>query len=325
MKYVSGLVICLLSSIASAQIAISNFSSTYSGAQTRGFFFQAPIDFEVTGAQVPDETKKGKQMVAFYKLTAAPAAYPASTPATPVFFKTGVASGQVIAISPSLKFKKGDWFGVLGACGAISPSLKFKKGDWFGVLGACGPNTGTVFNSYGAGMFKSSVLGMPVTLARFIMQKNIAAVSGVGGVSAAGTGSIARVRVYVKGHGASVNYGQGSVTATPGELAGSDPNPPSIGTTAALVVKPGSATNSGGLLGLGTKRIIIVTPAGTFLNIPHWAVLPIPGPIPTTGSKINIAIPKDNTLLGVVVTFQAAIIKGSIFTLTNGVEWTGGL
>ncbi|MHC4813887.1 MAG: hypothetical protein ACYTFN_12395, partial [Planctomycetota bacterium] len=240
------------------------------------------------------ETKKGKQMVAFYKLTAAPAAYPSTTSATPVFFKTGVASGQVIA---------------------ISPSLKFKKGDWFGVLGACGPNTGTVFNSYGAGMFKSSVLGMPVTLARFIMQKNIAAVSGVG----------ARVRVYVKGHGASVNYGQGSVTATPGELAGSDPNPPSIGTTAALVVKPGSATNSGGLLGLGTKRIIIVTPAGTFLNIPHWAVLPIPGPIPTTGSKINIAIPKDNTLLGVVVTFQAAIIKGSIFTLTNGVEWTGGL
>jgi len=304
MKLVIGISLTLVANVA-AQLPLPNFGSTYSGSGTRGYFFQAPIDFEVTGAQVPDETNKGTQMVAFYRMTAAPPAYSASRAEKAVFFKSGVPSDQVIP---------------------VSPALKFKKGEWFGVLGACGPNTGTVYNSYGAGMYNSSILGTPVTLARFIMQSNIAVTKGDGNVSAAGASSIARVRVYVKGHGSAVNYGKGTgLGSIPAPvLAHSDPSPPILGTKAALVLKPGITANTGGILVIGIKRSTINLGFGTLLAFPFLYTQGVSGPIPAAGSTISFSIPNNTNLLGVKATFQAAVGVTGGLTLTNGMEWVAG-
>ena len=62
-----------------AQIPMSDFVRTYSYAShTRGFFFQAPVNFIVTGLQVPDETNAGVQSVAIYRTSADPTTLPLS-------------------------------------------------------------------------------------------------------------------------------------------------------------------------------------------------------------------------------------------------------
>ena len=158
MKLLLGIALGLLANVATAQIAIPNYVRTYtSKTHTRGFYFQAPTSFVVTHLQVPDEKKAGKQMAAIYRLTKAP---PTTTSTTPVFFKAGVPSNQLIQVIP--------------------PAV-FKKGEWFVVLGSAGSSTTTSNNSYAAnGDFKSSVLGMPITLVRAGMQQNLEAVAGKG-------------------------------------------------------------------------------------------------------------------------------------------------
>ncbi len=53
----------------------------------------------------------------------------------------------------------------------IPCNLSFAKGDYVGILGACG--TATMHNSYGGPNVASSILGSPVTLSRFITQANL--------------------------------------------------------------------------------------------------------------------------------------------------------
>lgn len=303
MKLVLGITLALATGLA-AQLPLPPFSSTYSQPQTRGYFFQAPVDFEVTGAQVPDETNKGNQVVAFYRMTAAPPAYTASRSENAVFYASAT-SDKVIS---------------------INPSLKYKKGEWFGVLGACGPTSGTLANSYGAGMYNSSILGTPVVLARFIMQANIGTNSGNGAVSAAGTSSIARVRVYVKGGGSAVNYGMGTGLGSipAGALAHSDPSPPILGKTAALVLTPGTTSNTNAVLVIGNRRSTVNVGFGTLLAYPFFYVQGVSGPIASTGTTISFPIPNNAKLLGVQANFQAAVGVTGGFTLTNGMEWVAG-
>ena len=82
----------------------------------------------------------------------------------------------------------------------ISCSVRFKKGEWVGILGACGDAT-TMNNSYGPGAFQSDVLGTATTISRFGMQANMVGNKGnfyVWGVPAGSGGSIGRVEVYVR-------------------------------------------------------------------------------------------------------------------------------
>jgi len=60
------LAVMLLAGLVTAQgqLPIPGFSRIWAASLTRGFYFQAPVDFTVIGLRVPDESKKGQQFVA---------------------------------------------------------------------------------------------------------------------------------------------------------------------------------------------------------------------------------------------------------------------
>ena len=187
----------LLANVATAQIAIPNYVRTYTQKpHTRGFYFQAPTVFVVTHLQVPDEQKAGKQMAAIYRLAKAPPTrIIPKTADTPVFYKAGVPSNQLIPVIP--------------------PAI-FKKGEWFVVLGAAGSAATTSNSSYGPGSdFKSSVLGMPITLVRAGTQVNLEAKAGKGPIWGDPGFEVSRVRVFVAGHGRATTYRPGWCWAAP--------------------------------------------------------------------------------------------------------------
>jgi hypothetical protein len=201
------------SALAQVQMPLPAFASTYSDASgTRGFYFQTPIAFTITGLRVPDESNAGVQCVSVTVTPVAPPAYPATATGGQVFYANNVPSSQVIPCA-----------------------LSIAAGDYVGVLGACG--TTTMKNSYGTGGFTSSVLGQPVTLYRYLTQTNLHLSGGnqpYSGIT--GTSSIARVEVYIvpsTGYALASSYGTGCGTPLPVSLTASAR--PVIGTTFNLV------------------------------------------------------------------------------------------
>jgi len=169
--------VLLLAGIACAQsmMPIPGFARTFSSASlTRGFYFQAPIDFTIVGMRVPDETKHGKQNVAIIKPAAQPPTYPTTTTGGLQFYKGGEPSNVI-----------------------ISCQVSFKKGEWVAVLGACGDAT-MMHNSYSTSSspFQSKLLGQTVPISRFGTQTNIVTQQGKGAYWC-NTGTVSRVEVYV--------------------------------------------------------------------------------------------------------------------------------
>jgi hypothetical protein len=145
-------------------------------------------------------------------------------------------------------------------------------------------------------------------------------------MSSEGNASLARVRLFVAGHGRAEKYGTGtSFGSFPvPELAVSDPSPPSIGTTAAMILKPGTASNTGAVLVISNNQSNIKIGPLTLLAFPFFTTVGVAGPIPSAGSTIKFPIPNDTNLLGVKATFQAAVgVQGGV-TLTDGMLWTAG-
>ena len=278
-----------------AQIPMSKFSNTYTANRARGYFFQAPTGFVMTWLMVPDESNKGKQYVAVYKMTSAPPAYSTSRAEKAVFYKGDVASGTPIAITPPLVFQQGDWVGVLGICATSATSTQLSS-------------------SYGPGPVNSRLAGTPVTLTRFITQNLLAPTSGNVAVSSS-TGSVGRVITWIANQGATEHYG----TSTVG-LFRSDPNPPSIGFTCELDIFPHTATNQGGLWMIGFQRASIPTAFGNLLVAPIAAIGTIPGVLPMGGTALKIPIPKDTGLLGARVPMQVGVITLPGITLSTGAE-----
>ncbi len=176
--HISTLVAASFTGVAVAQskpVELPPFQSTFSSASlTRGFFFQAPTNFTITGLRVPDEKAHGTQAVAVYKLAGAPPAYPTTAHGSLEFFRSGVPSSQVIATGVAVN-----------------------EGEWVGILGATG-DASIMNSSYGSGPHTTSILGKPVTLTRFLTQTNIVSNQGIAPVSAS-TGSIGRVEMWVDG------------------------------------------------------------------------------------------------------------------------------
>ena len=171
------IVVVLLAGVAGAQnmMPIPGFGSTFSSASlTRGFYFQAPIDFTIVGMRVPDETKHGKQNVAIIKPAAQPPTYPTTATGGLQFYKGGEPSSIVIPCQ-----------------------VAFKKGEWVAVLGACGDAT-IMHNSYSTSSspFQSKILGQTVPISRFGTQTNIVTQQGKGAYWC-NTGTVSRVEVYV--------------------------------------------------------------------------------------------------------------------------------
>ncbi len=183
MRIVSLLVPCVLAVPALAQqLPIPTFGSTFTSTLTRGFWFQAPTAFTITGLMVPNEAMQPNQVVEVINLGAAPPAYPATVTGTQLFYDNTTPAGTIIACS-----------------------IPVSPGDYIGILGACNdtPASANSYNSYAssAGPFASSILGQPVTLTRFLTQSGIASNGGNQPCSEESTGALGRVEVYIGGVG----------------------------------------------------------------------------------------------------------------------------
>ncbi|HHI79692.1 MAG TPA: hypothetical protein ENK02_06900 [Planctomycetes bacterium] len=300
MRYLFSTLFLALCASLNAQLPLPKYQRTYSASMTRGYYFQAPTSFVITGLQVPDEKKIGKQNVALYRMAKRPPAYSQSISVKPLFFAAGVDSAKVIPVLPPVIVQKGDWIGVLGACGDAS----------------------RLYNSYGAPKAPSRVLGVPFTMYRLVMQANIVGNKGVGKVSSEDAYNVSRVRMYVRGQGAAYAYGKTSAT-TP-ELMPNDSFPPSIQFVGGMDLKPIVSGAKAAVLLIGKNRVSAPTPFGTLLvSLPPFAILFLPGPIPSTGVPIRFTLPNDPKLLGVRLDFQAAVVTTTA-VLSTATEWIIG-
>jgi hypothetical protein len=165
-----------------AQIPVPAFGSTFTSTLTRGYWFQAPVSFFITGLSVPNEALQPFQVVEVIDLgTTPPPAYPGTVTGTQLFYSNSSAGGSL-----------------------ISTAIPVIAGNYYGVLGACTSSIGstTSYNSYAAtaGPFASNILGIPTTLTRFGTQFGISAGGGQPCWSES-AGQLSRVDVYASAGG----------------------------------------------------------------------------------------------------------------------------
>jgi PKD repeat protein len=278
------------------------FASTFSGtAATRGFWLQAPTRFSITSLQVPDETNNGTQNVAVYRLAGAPPVFSASATGGLEFF-----AGSQPSNAP------------------IPCAISFDAGEYVGILGACG--TTTMLNSYGnpAGPFASSVLGVPCTLTRFIMQFNLLTTAGNAAYSQEPGGQLSRINTGVSA-AVGLQYG----TGTPSPYAPA----PRLKTTALPILGQNAvlsfSTDDAAVIGIvaaGFGRANLPTPLGTlligsvdFTDVINGAALLTPGTY-----TYSFAIPNNPALQGFgPLNWQAAslVAPNGEFALSNATEW----
>lgn len=181
----------LIASSAMAQMPVPAFSSTFTSTLTRGFFFQAPVGFFITGLQVYNEAAQPNQVVEVIDFgTTQPPAYPGTVIGTSLFYDNTSPSNTVIPCS-----------------------VTCAPGNWYGILGACTASQGnsTSYNSYAVpGPYTSDILGNPVQIARMGTQIGLAASGPNQPCWTEVAGSIARVDVYVAS-----NPGGGFATKVP--------------------------------------------------------------------------------------------------------------
>ncbi len=131
------------------QVGIASHNSTYSNA-TRGYWFTAPCDFNISGVRVPTDASTGNQSVEIVKLNSPPPSNSPSIPATALtsLFRSVNIPGNNI----------------------VTCNLSISKGDIIGVLGVRSTNA---VNSYGANNYVTNIYGKPVTLKSLGMQFNL--------------------------------------------------------------------------------------------------------------------------------------------------------
>jgi hypothetical protein len=298
MRTTLAIALLLLAGVATAQsmIPISTYTSTYSYTRTRGFYFQTPIDFTIVGMRVPDEQKHGTQHVAVFRPAALPPAYPTTAYTPPLFYGTG------------------------SSANILPCQVSFRKGEWVGILGACGDTT-VLHNSYGAGPFQSNVLGAAVTLTRFITQTNLASNQGVNAAYSASTGSIGRVEVYVT---SATLIGSGS--GQPGTALQFKLSAPA---DAGLVYQVGSSLGNGPIpidtrtLGLSPDNLLALSAGGllpfTFQN--YVGVLDQQGTATATLNIPNFPVLKGVRIYNAFLTLRATAPSG-VSSISNSFLFT---
>src|SRR5262249_58329715 len=83
---VLGVLAALSAGAVAQQIPIPPFVNTFSGALTRGFWFQSPVTCLITGVREPDESLQGVQCVEIDPLATAPPAHPATIAPTQLLY-----------------------------------------------------------------------------------------------------------------------------------------------------------------------------------------------------------------------------------------------
>ena len=269
---------------------------------TRGFWFQAPGPFSMTGLKVPDESGHGMQNVAVYNLGAAPPSFPTTVQTDPVFTDFGSSSANQV---PCV--------------------ISFDTGDFVGLLGACGDAT-TMRNSYAtpAGPFATSIFGQATTLTRMGTQNNIVATGGFNDYWQEAAGSIARTEVAISA-ACGIQYGDASA-ANAGATAPSMACTmlPFLGGTVEWTIENPDA-GATGVLNFGIGRANVVTPIGTWLTGAFIVGIPVNGGAPMAAGQftVQLAVPNDPALNGVrgLTTQNVNLVPGS----TNGVSGSQGV
>lgn len=176
-KYFSGIFVMLMALLlhlpdmlsAQGMLPLPPHSSLYSGS-ARGFWFEAPKDFNITGLRVPASAGTGDQALHVVKITEPnwPVSFTnQSTNFTTLFYTNTGPNGNIIDVD-----------------------IDIEQGELYGIFGTAG--TG---NSYGNGSYMSEVDGVPVELHRFGYQGHIN-VNPAPEIWGATSGSITRVEVY---------------------------------------------------------------------------------------------------------------------------------
>lgn len=157
MRCISAVVILAVSGAAFAQnsLPLPAFDRTFSSASlTRGYWFEAPADFTITGLRVPDETGFGLQNVEVIRFDGnnAPPAFPGTTNDFQSLARfIGEPSANILAVN-----------------------IPVRTGEIIGIIGAAGDGS-IMHNSYGpSGSFMSEIFGRPTELTRMGMQFNLA-------------------------------------------------------------------------------------------------------------------------------------------------------
>ncbi len=148
-------------------IGLPNHSSVFSG-NVRGYWFQAPVDFYITGARVPTDAATGAQSIAIVKFNNG----------APPLWSTTTNDFQL------LDYWVNETADTLFTCHSIN------AGDYIGVLGWRGNS-----NSYAGAPYTSSIAGNPVTLTRLGMQYDLNTTSPQDLFQESG-GSLSRVELF---------------------------------------------------------------------------------------------------------------------------------
>ncbi|HEU4717887.1 MAG TPA: hypothetical protein VFU15_08630, partial [Bacteroidia bacterium] len=212
-------------------MGLPTYNATFTG-NVRGYWFTAPVDFTITGLDIPTNVS-GTQNIAVVKLTAAPPLYSSTTNAFTTLFLT--------QNDPTV--------------GTIPVNIPIAAGDIIGILGQAGSN-----NAYAPANYNTTIDGQPVTLARLGMQYplNTTAPQELWTET---TGSISLVEMYYTTSCTSPRV-QVGVTVTPIPVGASAVNP-ALCAGDSTVLNATGATNYTWMPGNLTGASITVTPSAT--------------------------------------------------------------
>ncbi|MFN8154921.1 MAG: PKD domain-containing protein [Bacteroidia bacterium] len=142
-------------------------SSTF-GTNVRGYWFQSPSCFTITGLEVPTDASTGTQNIAVIRFDDAPPAYPDTAPLYTVLYLT-----------------QNDT-----ASGMIPVNIEVNVGEYIGILG-----NRADLNSYGTSPFTTAIGSFPVTISRLGMQYPLSSTAPKEMWTETG-GSVSRVIMY---------------------------------------------------------------------------------------------------------------------------------
>lgn len=131
---------------------IPSQSTTYTG-NTRGYWFQAPVDFRIVGLRVPTDASTDDQSVAVVRFNNG----------APPFWSSTTNDFVQLAL-----------FQNVSGNNVLSVNIPVYEGEYIGIIGSRGA---TSTNSYGTNNFSTNILGESVTLARCGMQYDLETVS----------------------------------------------------------------------------------------------------------------------------------------------------
>ena len=130
---------------------IGPFTSEFTMSFTRGFYFQAPVNFVIYDLQVPEHIDGDVQNIAVVRFDDEPVFWPSGNNSEfeVLYYETNLPSDEKAIVN-----------------------IEVSAGDHIGILGARG--TSTMHHAYGPdAVYQSSIKGVSVDLYRLAMQSNL--------------------------------------------------------------------------------------------------------------------------------------------------------